>query len=183
MKKIILTAAAVFAISFANAQEAKSFGFAKGDFTIGGNIKSISSDGSSYTELTPSVGYFVSDKVSINASLSSVSGDTATDPDTGDTVSLESTTSFGVGARYYMLDLGERFKVYSGAGLSFGKDLTVLNAGIGVNYFLTQKLSINWGLASLITYSKSGDVSATVINLNEYRNFLNDSSFGLTYKF
>lgn len=178
MKKIILTAAAVFAISFANAQEAKSFGFAKGDFTIGGNIKSISSDGSSYTELTPSVGYFVSDKVSINALLSSISGD---DLETGD--ALETTTSFGVGARYYMLDLGERFKVYSGAGILFGKDLTVLNAGIGVNYFLTQKLSINWGLASLITYAKSGDVSVTAINLNDYHNFLNDSSFGLTYKF
>ena len=31
MKKIILTAVAVFAFSFANAQDSKSFGFAKGD--------------------------------------------------------------------------------------------------------------------------------------------------------
>ena len=42
MKKIFLTAAAVFALSFANAQDKKAastgFGYAKGDFVLGGNI-------------------------------------------------------------------------------------------------------------------------------------------------
>ena len=39
MKKILLSALAVFAFSFANAQEeTSSFGFSKGDFILEGNI-------------------------------------------------------------------------------------------------------------------------------------------------
>jgi outer membrane protein len=174
MKKIILTAAAVFAFSFANAQDKKDgFGFSKGDFTVGGNIAYESEDGDSTTLFAPSLSYFVSDKMSINASLASLSGD-----------GIESTTSFGIGMNYYMLDLGERFKVYSTAGLGFGEDITSFNAGVGVNYFLTSRLTLNFGLANMLSYQKVGDEDATTtINLNQYDNFFDNTSFGLTFIF
>jgi outer membrane protein len=181
MKKIILTAAAVFVFSFANAQDKKDsgFGFAKGDFTLGGNIKYQSENGNSHTMLAPSLGYFVSDKLSINATIVSMSGD---DLETG--MAMESSTSFGIGVNYYMLDLGERFKVYSTANLGFGDDTTSFNAGVGMNYFLTQKLLLNFGLTDMLSYSKVGDADATThINLNEYDNFLDNLNFGLTYRF
>ena len=67
MKKIILTAAAVFAISFANAQDKKDsgMGFAKGDFYASGSIsnKSVSGGGDTTTSLAPSFGYFISDNI------------------------------------------------------------------------------------------------------------------------
>jgi outer membrane protein len=97
---------------------------------------------------------------------------------------IESTTSFGIGMNYYMLDLGERFKVYSTAGLGFGEDITSFNAGVGVNYFLTSRLTLNFGLANMLSYQKVGDEDATTtINLNQYDNFFDNTSFGLTFIF
>ena len=170
MKKIILTAAAVFAFSFANAQEAKSFGFVKGDVTLTGNV---TTETDKATKLSPSLAYFVSDKISIGAGFSSESGGTG-----------DSSTSFNAGINYRVLELGQRFKVFAGAGLEFGDKETTFDVGANLNYFLTQKLSIGLKIASFLSYNKpDGADGTTKINLNEFENIFNAPSYSLTYKF
>jgi outer membrane protein len=170
MKKIILTAAAVFAFSFANAQDAKSFGFAKGDILLGGNVTSVTNG---QTVISPMVSYFVTDKVALEAGITSRSGGTAA-----------SSTDFSVGMKYQMMKLGERFNVFTGAGLNVGDALTTFGAGVHLNYSVTQHLSVGWHLANFVSYSKpkTGDATTT-INLNDYSNFLNRDNFSLIYKF
>ncbi len=172
MKKIILTAAAVLAISFANAQDKKDsgFGFVKGDFLLGGNVTSVTNG---QTVIAPTVSYFISDKMALEAGIAARSGGTA-----------GSSTDFSLGMKYQMLKLGERFNVFTGANLMLGKDMTSFAAGVHLNYSVTQHLSVGWHLGDLLSYSKpkTGDAT-TLINLNEYSNFLNRDNFSLIYKF
>ncbi len=173
MKKIILTAAAVFAFSFANAQDAKSFGFVKGDVLLGGNVTSVTTPGTTgQTVISPKISYFVTDKVALEAGISTSSG------------GVTSSTDFSVGMKYQMMKLGERFNVFTGADLSFGDASTTFGAGVHLNYSVTQHLSVGWHLADLISYTKpkTGDAT-TRIDLNEYSNFLNEANFSLIYKF
>ena len=200
MKKIILTVAAVFALSFANAQDKKSsgFGYAKGDIVLGGNIKYNSSTTdvagvsttSSRSVLGPNVAYFISDKVALELGVEIGSEKTGS--------ATRATSMIGVGARYYFLNLGERFKTYSNIGLGFGSDdnggngaektsTLGLGVGIGMNYFITPKIAINFGLGNLISYGsvKTGDAKASTMNLdlNTYKNFFAEPTFGVAYKF
>ena len=201
MKKIILTAAAVFAISFANAQDKKDsgFGYAKGDIVLGGNIMTMSkttevggvSTKISESMIGPEVAYFISDNLALDLGLTLGSEKDAA----GD---KRATSNVAVGARYYFLNLGERFKTYTNFGLNFGSDdnggngaektsTLGLGAGIGMNYFLTSRVAINFGLGNIISYesSKTGNAKSSdmMINLNEFNNFFSTPTFGVSYKF
>jgi hypothetical protein len=170
MKKIILTAAAVFAISFANAQEAK-FGFVKGDVTLTGNV---TTETDKATIISPSLAYFVSDKFSIDAGFSSESGGAG-----------DSSTSFNAGINYRVLELGQRFKVFAAAGIGLGDKVTTFDIDANLNYFLTQKLSIGLNIANFLNYTKVDGVDGgtTKINLNKFENIFNVASYSLTYRF
>jgi outer membrane protein len=197
MKKIILTAAAVFAFGFANAQDKKaaSFGYAKGDIVLGGNIKTnttsenggVSSKTSS-SEIGPDLAYFISDKVALELGVTlgkDVAGVKG------------STSNISVGARYYFWNLGERFKTYTNFGMNFGSDDHMgdgdktsklgFAAGIGMNYFLTSRVAINFGLVDVISYKSEtrGSAKSSImdINLNEFNNFFSKPTFGVAYKF
>jgi outer membrane protein len=205
MKKIILTVAAVFAFGFANAQDKEKkggFGFSEGDFYLGGMIN-FSSDkdelGSASTttsalEFSPEAGYFVTDKLAITAGLSI--GNSKVDNGTNEV--KNNTFGANVGIRYYFLDMGERFKTYASAGLGFGSDdnggngaektnTFGLGAGLGINYFVTENLAIDFGLSNVLSFNseKTGDAKSTSINgtINEFDNFFNTATFGLIYKF
>lgn len=220
MKKIILTVAAVFAFGFANAQEevkeAKGFGFSKGNIIVEGNLSFNSSKDedpseevkSSSFSFNPKAGYFVTDKIAVGLELGIGSGKTETTDLTPPVSTTESTSnSFngGVFARYYFLDLGARFKTYAEAGLGFGstkwetnnvetrKDSNFgLGIDLGMNYFVTEKMAINFGLANVIgvnsgksefpggAESKTNSFSG---NFNIFNNFFDTPTFGLTYKF
>ncbi|MEO0037856.1 MAG: hypothetical protein RIQ59_1067 [Bacteroidota bacterium] len=200
MKKIILTVAAVFALSFANAQDKKEsgFGYAKGDIVLGGNIKMSSSTDevggvstkTSSSMIGPDVAYFIDDNFALELGLAIGSSKVGT--------TTTATSNIAVGARYYFLNLGERFKTYTNFGLNFGsndnggngaeKTSTLgLGAGLGMNYFLTSKVAINFGLGNVISYdsSKTGDAksSSMNVNLNEFNNFFSKPTFGVSYKF
>lgn len=200
MKKIILTVAAVFALSFANAQDKKEsgFGYAKGDIVLGGNIKMSSSTDevggvstkSSSSMIGPDVAYFVSDNFALELGLAIGNSTVGS--------ASRATSNIAVGARYYFLNLGERFKTYTNFGLNFGSDDNGGNgaektstlgfgAGIGMNYFLTSKIAINFGLGNVISYDseKTGNFSSSSmnINLNEFENFFSTPTFGVAYKF
>ncbi|TWI09278.1 outer membrane protein, partial [Flavobacterium cauense R2A-7] len=115
--------------------------------------------------------------------------------------------SFGAGvfARYYFLDLGQRFKTYAEAGLGFGsqkwetngtetrKDSNFgLGIDLGMNYFVTEKMAINFGLANVLGFNSGksefpggGETKSSSVNgnFNVFNNFFDTPTFGLTYKF
>ena len=212
MKKIILSLAAVLAFSAANAQdkkESKGFGFSEGNVIVEGNL----SFGSSTTDnggaevkennlnFSPKVGYFLSDKLALGVEL----GVGSAKEETGANETTSNTFNAGVFARYYFLDLGQRFKTYTEAGLGFGSGKNEVNGNetssnsslnfgidLGINYFVTENFAINFGLNNVLGYSNTttefpggGEtkVSSFNGNLNVFNNFFDTPSFGLTWKF
>ena len=226
MKKIILSVAAVFAFGFANAQEevkeAKGFGFSKGNIMIEGNIgfssnNATDSFGGTDTEerkmnslnFNPKAGYFLTDKIAVGVELGVGSSKSeTTDMTVTPNVTAEvknNNFNGGVFARYYFLDLGQRFKTYAEAGLGFGsakqetngtEDWSRNNFGfgldLGMNYFVSESFAINFGLANVLgfnagktDYNGGGETkfSGVNANLNVFENFFSTAQFGLTYKF
>lgn len=219
MKKIILSVAAVFAFGFANAQEevkeAKGFGFAKGNIIVEGNLGfgSTKNDDGVDTEVktnsfsfNPKAGYFVTDKLAVGVELGVGSGkEETTVAGVGSTEEKTNSFSGGVFARYYFLDLGQRFKTYTEAGLGFGsqkweqdgtelqKDTNFgLGIDLGINYFVTENFAINFGLADVLAFNSGksefpggGETKTTQFsgNFNVFNNFFNTAQFGLTWKF
>jgi outer membrane protein len=204
MKKIILTVAAVFALSFANAQdkkESKGFGFSEGDIFVEGSLMMNSTNNkntdvkTSSTDFAPKAGYLVSDNFAVGVSLGIESGKTTSGSVTS------KTSGFHVGAfgRYYFLELGERFKTYTEFGFAIGSDKSAasvktntfdLGAGLGMNYFVTPKVAISFGLGNVINYGTSktdvsGDKGSNSmnVNVNVFNNFFNTPTFGALYKF
>jgi outer membrane protein len=196
MKKIILTVAAVFALSFANAQDKKeaSFGFSEGDFYLGGRVGYNNSDDNGVknttTNLSPEAGYFLTDKFALTLGLGIINSDNAGAKNQEFNVNL--------GGRYYFLNLGERFKTFTNFGLMIGNDDNGGNGadktssfgikgGLGMNYFITPSFAIDFGLANVLSYtsSKTGNVKSTetALDINEYNNFFGTATFGLIYKF
>lgn len=224
MKKIILTVAAVFAFGFANAQdkkETKGFGFSEGNIMLEGNLgfsSSTSTDsfnGNDTAEeklssfnFNPKVGYFFSDKFAFGVELNLLSGkEENTAFGTPNVVTEDKINGFGAGvfARYYFLNLGERFKTYTEAGLGFNSAKAERNGtetgkangfglgiDLGINYFVTENFAINFGLSDVLSYNsaKSEDPAGNETKANEFNgnfnvfnNFFDTPQFGLTYKF
>jgi outer membrane protein len=204
MKKVLFTAVAVLGFTFANAQEeATTFGFAEGDVFVEGNL-GFSSTNDKNTEFktnsfefNPKAGYFLTEKLAVGVELMVGS---YKEQISGTDVSKESNFGAGVFARYYFLDLGERFKTYAEAGLGFasGKDESFpgeakysgvgAGAGLGIQYFATSNIAINFGLSDVLSYSSSKvdgfkNESEFNANLNVFNNFFAAAQFGVTYKF
>jgi outer membrane protein len=216
MKKVLLSAVALLAFGFANAQEeeAKTFGFAKGDMFVEGNINfsTVKEDyGDGFEDTTsnfnfnPKAGYFLTDKIALGVELGVGSSKFEESYPGGSDESKSNNFGAGVFARYYFLDLGQRFKTYTEAGLGFGsrkwetngvetrKDSNFgLGIDLGIQYFVTPKMAINFGLADVLAFQSGksefpgGDetkVTALSGNFNVFNNFFSAATFGLTYKF
>ncbi|WP_338378337.1 outer membrane beta-barrel protein [uncultured Flavobacterium sp.] len=203
MKKVLFAAVAVFAFGMANAQdETKSFGFNQSDIFLEGNLGFSSTNDKNTEEKTselnfnPKVGYFISDKLALGVELMAGS---YKEEVAGSDVYKESNFGAGVFARYYFLDLGERFKTYAEAGLGFnsGKEEYFpgdakysgfgLGAGLGMQYFVTPKMAINFGLTDILSYSSNKfdggeNVSEFNGNVNVFNNFFATAQFGMTFK-
>ncbi|MGN6533552.1 MAG: outer membrane beta-barrel protein [Ginsengibacter sp.] len=210
MKKSVLTMAAIAAFGFAT--KAQNFGFQKGDVILEGAIGVSTTDNkttemkTSSFNLTPSVGYFVTDKVAVGLNLGY--GESKSTNYSGSTDSYTKTNAAGIGVfgRYYFLDLGQRFKAYGEADLGYdqmggetsnGTTTTKndkvntfgIGAGVGANFFLTQKIAIGYQFANVIGFSsskvdKSGAKATNSfnLNLNSFSNFFNSGQFSLTFK-
>lgn len=207
MKKLLLTLTAVAGLTMAS--QAQEFGFGKGNFIVEGNLNG-SSVNDKNTEIkttkfnfNPKAGYFVTDKIAVGVNL----GFGSINTDNKKTDSETAGKSFGAGVfgRYYFLELGSRFKTYtelnadyttSRGEATFANTTTKgprtngfgVNAGIGANYFLTEKIAINFAFANVIGYNTSKTKGAESINefgfnVNEFENFFNTATFGLTFKF
>ena len=195
MKKIILSAIAVCAFGFANAQDKESYGFATGDMYLGGSISYSSEEvgnvKSTSNTIAPEFGYFLSDNLALTAGLELTSEDNGT--------TKPKTTVISVGGRYYFLNVGERFKTFTNFGLHSGSQDTGvagaekitglgLHAGIGVNYWITSKWAVDFGLTDVFSYDtvKQGDAKGTSMTLdinNKYNNIFAAAKLGLIYKF
>ena len=220
MKKIILSLVAIFGFgAAAQAQDGGDFGFNQGNLFLEGNVRfssqwtagANSDSKSNLFEVSPAAGYFLSDKFAVGLGLSYKAyknikreWDTTSEkygkvvPNASQKVSSFGFDLFG---RYYLLELGQRFKVYGQADLGFdfesnqpvgggSKDkYTTFNigAGLGMNYFVTPKLAINFGLSDIISFNsrkpKGSDATNTFKgDFNVFNNFFTTPTFGLTYK-
>ena len=199
MKKIILTAAAIFAFGFANAQdkkEASGEGFANGDVFVSGGFGFGSDKTGDFKEsafkIAPAVGFFVADDIAVGARISLITL-TESQPNTpDDKTNVLNTEVFG---RYYLTP-SSKFSTFGELAVGFGsrKDeqgnasttskTFGVNAGIGFNYFLTSNWSIEAGWAGLGFNSDdnggNGAEKTSSFGLNVDLSAIN---FGLNYKF
>jgi outer membrane protein len=200
MKKIlIISIITVFGFTKVNAQEElPAYGFEFDNFIIEGNIgfnldnstntydaEDISENSETAFTINPKIGFFLEDNFAIGVELFYGNSDTeSTTFGTPNIISKteENTIGAGVFARYYFLNLGERFKTYTELGVGYESskeevsvsdqmesiidtDSQNINAGlgIGINYFLTDRFAINFALTDLLSF-KTG---TTKDNLSE----------------
>ncbi|WP_343560584.1 outer membrane beta-barrel protein [Sphingobacterium sp.] len=212
MKKVLLTLAAVAGLTVAS--QAQEFGFKKTDFIVEGNLSAnTSNDKTEHVKtnsfnFNPSVGYFVTDKIAVGLDFNVGNNKKTTNVDQANESYVKG-NSFGVGAygRYYFLELGSRFKTYAQLGAGYAQEDGKINdgvkttdiaktkafganAGLGINYFVTPKIAINFGLTDLLSFKTSkldvdGAKSSNEFNanINSFNNFFDTAKFGLTFKF
>lgn len=211
MKKLFLVLALISGLAFtANAQD---FGFKKGNVFLEGNIglnstnnKNTEQKESSFT-FTPKAGYFVTDKIAIGVELHFSTEKTEDYTAGAETLDKDNIFGAGVFGRYYFLELGKRFKTYAEAGVGYGSlknenkvgtaasvetkaNVFGVNAGVGANYFLTERIAINAGLTNVINFSSikadapgAKTVSSFGLNAGSINNLFDIATFGLTFKF
>ncbi|QSW87657.1 porin family protein [Flavobacterium endoglycinae] len=186
MKKIFLTAIAVFGFAFANAQ---TTGFSKGDAFISGALNVHSTkEGDAKANgfiIEPRVGYFVSENIAIGAKLGF--GTTK--------IGEDKTNNFTAGAfgRYYFTPASQ-FSVYGQAGIDF----TTLkekpsdfksnefgaNVGLGLSYFLSNHFAIEATWLGLgYSVNNNGGHGADKTNSFNFGTDLRAVTFGVVYKF
>lgn len=175
--KLVVTALALMLVSFTtNAQFKKSEKFVEGTISY-----SITTDQVGKFTINPTVGYFVSDRFAMG--LIGKLGTSSTQ------------TTWGVGAfgRCYVMNIGNKFHLYSQLALSSNstkigsstKSTTNSNVGLGTNYFVSKKLALSMDVASLIdyTYVPSTSTSLFSIGFTGVNNPFSAAKFGVLYKF
>jgi outer membrane protein len=196
MKKVLLSAVALLAFGFANAQEEKANeGFAKGDvfvtgaFTLGsektGDVKSSS------FEIAPQVGYFLTENIAIGGKLgyASMKAENA-GGDTQDEAGL----TVGAFGRYYFTP-ASKFSLFAQLGLDYSSmddklaDAQTaelgLGLGAGMNYFVSPNFSIEAGVA-VLGYSSNDNGGGSGVDKTNNFSFGGDwraVTFGVNYKF
>ena len=202
MKKLLLSALAVCAFTFSNAQETETtetFGFAQGDIFVEGNLGFDSKNDKNTEEksngfnFNPKAGYFLSDDLAVGAELmvgSTKGKDIVIDGMVMASGNDVKTSNFGAGvfARYYFLELGKRFKVNTEFGIDFGSTkyddgvdgtddvkLNGINAGLGLglNYFVKDNIAITFGLSDLVSFSSEKYDFDGAENVSEFNANLN----------
>lgn len=194
MKKVLFAAVAVFAFSFANAQEESNGGFSNGDVYATGSLSisstktgDIKSDGYSFS---PGVGYFVNENIALEAGLVVNKG-------TIEVIDQElEAKGFGgsLGAKYYFTP-ADKFSFFAGAGVGYltqkvGTGETVnfntLSVTVipGVNYFLNNNFAIQASLGGLGYSSSKLDVEGAEASNTFGLGFnLTNVNFSVLYKF
>lgn len=160
---------------------------------------------------TPKAGYFVSDKFAVGLGLNIGASNVEDYNDVNADYEEErfSTVGFEVFGRYYIADM-KRFQPYAELGIGYDSskretitvtdDVTInrelpkyndfgVNATLGFNYFITPKIAVNFALSNLIGFNsgKSDEANAKATtdfhaNINNFNNFFDTATFGLTFK-
>ena len=142
MKKLLLFITVLFfGVYSIQAQDETSYGFAQGDWVLGGGITFANADDgdteeTSASTIAPSAHYFINDSWAIGASVGLMSMEMGS--------TKESNTVIGVEARNYFLNMGERTMWYynmgfsTASGDSFDDSLSTIGVGLGMNYFMNE---------------------------------------------
>lgn len=203
MKKIILTAAAIFAFGFANAQDATTTpakGFSNGDAFISGSVgfsstKTGDFKSNSFT-ISPKAGFFVSDNIAVGAQIGYTSS-TQDDFNGFDVVEVK-TNEFSVGAfaRYYATPASD-FSLFGELGVNYNTAKTEIegtevgkNNGFeiavrpGISYFISSNFALEATIGALSYETSKPDADGAEstdtfgLNIN-----LTDVNIGIVYKF
>ena len=198
MKKVLLSAVALLAFGFANAQEETkgNGGFSKGDvfvtgaFTFGStNDKDLEVKTNGF-EIAPKVGYFLTENIAIGGKIGYKSEKVETvGVDTKDMAGL----TLGAFGRYYFTPANQ-FSLFANLGLDYSSMENKLadykvngidaGLGLGMNYFVSSNFSIEAGVAVLGFSSEKADVTGA--DGKTGFNFGGDwraVTFGVNYKF
>ena len=205
MKKVLLFAAfAAFAMTTINAQDDDSSGLAQSDIymtaVVGFNSASQGDLDSSSMNFSPSVGYMVTDNISLEAALiiNSAEAPILDELASDNYVDGDKTKNFGfgVGARWFA-NPGSKFSFNVGAGLSYntttveeeGSDDAKVNifsfaVAPGVNYWVSDK----FGLVAEVAALRYTNAKADSDGAEAYTDFglnvdLSNINFGMVYKF
>ncbi|HEY6144375.1 MAG TPA: outer membrane beta-barrel protein [Flavobacterium sp.] len=199
MKKIILSAAAVLAFGFANAQEEQkgNAGFAKGDLFISGavgiNSESEGDEKSSGFLIEPKIGFFVTEKIAVGGKLGFASDKGENQfGGTGDTTD-ETTLTLGAFGRYYFTPASQ-FSLFGELGVDYSsvdnkltdnqENEIGVGLGLGVSYFLSKNFAIEAAWAGLRYKSNdNGGDGADKTDSFYLGADLRAITLGLTYKF
>ena len=196
MKKVLLSAVALLAFGFANAQEEEkgNGGFAKGDVFVSGAFsigsEKTGDDKSSGFEIEPKVGYFVTENIAIGGKLGFASY--KAEDTFGDTDDLSALT-VGAFGRYYMTPASQ-FSLFGQLGFDYSsiddkladvqENEIGLNLGLGLSYFVSNNWSIEATWAGLgYTSNDNGGNGAEKTNSFGLGADLRAISFGVNYKF
>lgn len=192
MKKLMLTAAAVFAFGFANAQEGQ--GFSKGDLFVSGAFgigsQKTGDNKSSGFEIEPKIGYFLAENIAIGGKLGYSTFKSENGPiETADETAL----TVGAFGRYYATPASQ-FSLFGELAVDYSnvddnladqqeKQIGV-NLGLGLNYFVSKNFSIEATWAGLgYTSNDNGGDGADKTNTFGLGADLRSINFGLNYKF
>lgn len=202
MKKLSILALFVAGFVFTNAQEETTYGFGQGDVFVEGNIGFNSTNDKNTDikinsfEFNPKAGYFISEDFAVGVQLS-IANETV---DTSAAEAKENAFGAGAFARYYFLELGQRFKTYGEFGLGFISYKSEFGSieskasgfgaelGLGMNYFVTENIAIGFALSDILAYNSYKQDGGEAIsefngNINVFNNFFSTAQFGLTFKF
>jgi outer membrane protein len=200
MKKVLLSAVALLAFGFANAQEEKANeGFAKGDIFVTGafllNSEKTGDAKSSSFEIAPQVGYFLTENIAIGGKL----GYKTEKAENAAGVETTDKAGFAVGGfgRYYFTPASQ-FSLFANLGLEYSSlenklatDDTEselgLGLGAGLNYFVSPNFSIEAGVA-VLSYTSNDNGGGSGVDKTNELTFGGDwrtpaVSFGVNYKF
>ena len=213
MKKVLLSAVALLAFGFANAQEEEKSangGFSKGDMFISGSfgINSFKQDEfkSSEFSIAPSFNYFVTENISVGGKIGYASAsDAVIDSFEGEELPYASTADYnrltiGAMGRYYFTPASQ-FSLFGQLGLDYGistitkfdemdidegNKVNSLNIGLGLgmNYFVSSNFSLEAGIGVLgYKTSKADYEGAEAANTFTLGADMTNISFGVNYKF
>lgn len=202
MKKIILTVAAVFALSFANAQDAKEStgeGFSKGDLYLTGTAGfSSTKEGDSKLDgftLSPGLGYFLSENLALEGQLTYKSDK---DDDGTGTETKENGFGIAAGVKYFWtpaskfsLSIGGNISYMStkvevstplGSGDNTEKEIG-FNVPVGLNYFISNDFALTstWGGFGYSSNDNGGNGADKTTGFNLGLD-MSTITFGLLYK-
>lgn len=197
MKKIILSAAAVFAFATVSAQEGTE-GFAKGDLYLSGSLGinstkmgDVKSDGYNFS---PGVGYFLTENIALEGTLS-VNKQTMSMDFEGETMDVEAKGfAFSVAGKYYFTP-ADKFSLFAGLGASYGvskigegETLDLKSFGValapGINYFFSKNFAGQASVGVLgYTSSKFDIEGAESTNTFNLSLDMTNVNFALIYKF
>ena len=204
MKKVLLSAVALLAFGFANAQEEEkgNGGFAKGDVFVSGAVTLGSAKKGDFKanafEIAPKVGYFVTENIAVGASV----GFQSLKFDNGAADATNSGLGLGAFGRYYFTP-ADKFSLFAELGFDYtsfdeefdAEDGTVYGGsieskevgfglGAGMNYFVSSNFSIEAGVAVLgYSSNDNGGNGEDKTNTFQFGGDWRAVTFGVNYKF